>query len=197
MLVPDIDRCLELMDTYAMWENIRHHSFKVAQVSAVLQQNLASQAIEIDYALVIAGALLHDIAKSKCLEEGCSHAMVGGELVYELGYPEVADIVTHHVILADFDPDRYDQGGFTATDIVFYADKRVKHDQIVSLDERLEYIMDKYANDSRRNEELILKNFTRCRTLENFLFSKLHFSSDALESQLSAIADTDLSYPSR
>lgn len=194
--IPHIQRCLELMEMFAMWENIRHHSFKVAQVAVYLQENLMSRGIAVDRDLVIAGALLHDIAKSKCLDEGCRHAEIGGELMREFNYPEVAEIVANHVVLADFSPTRYGNGGFTAIDLVFYADKRVKHDQIVSLDERLDYILEKYANDSRRNEERILHNFSCCRILENHLFAHLGVSPDALPQLLEAtVGVSQLCYP--
>ena len=184
------------MEMFAMWENIRQHSFKVAQVAICLRENLMHRGIAVDRDLVVAGALLHDIAKSKCLDEGCRHAEIGGELMREFNYPEVAEIVANHVVLADFSPRRYGEGGFTASDLVFYADKRVKHDQIVSLDERLDYIMDKYANDSRRNEELILHNFKCCRILERHLFNLLDISPDALPQLLATTAGiSQLHYP--
>ena len=186
------------MESFSMWENIRHHSFMVARVAELLQRHLASRgraAAVPPRELVIAGALLHDIAKSKCLDEGCRHADVGALLCEELGYVTIAPIVANHVILSDFNPERYERGEFNAIELVFYADKRVKHDQVVSLDERLDYILEKYANNSQRNEKLIMQNFASCRTLEEHLFSCLDFSPSDISDRLAEESAGPLHYP--
>lgn len=196
--IPDIDRCLELMETFSMWENIRRHSFMVARVAELIHRQLsaAGRAASIPQReIVVAGALLHDIAKSKCLEDGCRHAEVGALLCEELGYADISEIVANHVILGDFAPDRYLKGEFNAIELVFYADKRVKHDEVVTLDERLEYILEKYANHSQRNETLIYKNFEKCRTLEQHLFTCLDFSPAELPVLLTAEPAGSLQYP--
>ena len=59
--------------------------------------------------------------------------------------------------------------------IVYYADKRVNHDQIVSLDERLAYIIRQYGNGDARIQKLIRKNFNRCVVIEDKIFSHLDF----------------------
>jgi len=197
-LIPDVDRCLELMETFSMWENIRCHSFMVARVADLLQRqlNTVGRAATVPpRKLVIAGALLHDIAKSKCLDEGCRHADVGAVICEELGYTDIARIVSNHVVLSDFGPDRYQRGEFNAVELVFYADKRVKHDQVVSLDERLDYILEKYANNSQRNEALIIQNFAACRILEEHIFACLDFSPYDITTLLAKESAGPLQYP--
>ena len=186
MHIPDIQSCLALMDTYGMWENIRNHSYMVARVATLLHDRLAAASQPGGSGrrqLVIAGGLLHDIAKSKCLAEQCHHAPVGATLCREHGYPEVAEIVANHVILPHLAVDRFVLGEFNAVELVFYADKRVRHDEVVSLDERLAYILGKYA-EHERHEELIMKNFEACRLLEHHLFSHIDFSPEALSEAL-------------
>ncbi|RUM37283.1 MAG: metal-dependent phosphohydrolase, partial [Desulfobulbus sp.] len=117
MTVPDIPTCIQLMDEYAMLTNIRHHSLVVAKVADALLTGLADESGRAPLAnekLVIAGALLHDIAKTPCLNSGCDHAARGAEICLRNGYPEVAQIVKEHVILAKHDPARYKNGLFTA-----------------------------------------------------------------------------------
>lgn len=67
-----------------------------------------------DRALVIAGALLYDIAKTLPEQRRCDHARMGGEICREHGYAEIAAIVEEHVRLRDFAPTRYQEGRFTA-----------------------------------------------------------------------------------
>lgn len=180
--IPDIPRCLELIDDFSMLDNIRRHSFMVARVAATLHQGLAEAEQNVPAKeIVMAGALLHDIAKTRCLTEGCAHAETGALICEELGYPDIAEIVANHVLLPHFDMTRYSQGQFSATEIVYYADKRVLHDQIVSLEERLVYILDKYGTGNLLKESVIKENFLRCQKLESELFSHLPFRSDQTE----------------
>jgi len=184
MTVPNLATCIRLMDEYEMLTNIRHHSLVVAKVADALLTGLADEsgpAPLADEKLVIAGALLHDIAKTPCLDNGCDHAAQGAEICLRHGYPEIARIVKEHVILAEHDPDRYKNGLFTAGEIVYYADKRVRHAEVVSLEERLQYIISHYGNNDPQRHALIRENFERCREMEQALFSILPFSVDKLE----------------
>lgn len=163
------------MDEYAMLDNIRAHSIMVARVAYFVLQGLAdsSSSPPPSEKLVLAGALLHDIAKTPCLKNRCDHAKHGREICLELGYPEVAEIVREHVILMDFSLARYGKGDFLAKEIVYYADKRVRHDEIVSLEERLEYILENYGNNDPKRHRLIKENFAKCQQFENFLISSM------------------------
>jgi len=185
--VPDTAACLRLMDQYGMLDNIRHHSLVVARVADLLvcELNSGEPAGPVpDRNLVLAGALLHDIAKTPCLEKGCDHACRGAEICRRHGFPEVASIVAHHVILQDFAPDRYRNGHFSAEEIVYYADKRVRHQEIVSLDERLTYILDNYSHGDPRLRKLIRDNFDQCRELERRLFTHLPFGPERVEKRV-------------
>lgn len=196
--LPDIDRCLQLMDEFSMWENIRRHSFMVARVAELLQRSLVKdgKATDIpDRDLVIAGALLHDIAKSKCLEENCRHADVGAILCTELGYPQIGEIVQNHVFLSNFRHESYMTGKFNAMELVFYADKRVRHDEVVTLDARLEYIIGKYGDSNPLRETLIEKNFLKCREFESHLFSFIAFTPDDVPALLAEVPGELLHYP--
>lgn len=184
-----------MMDDFAMWDNIRRHSFMVARVADLMLTNLhkAATCSLPSRDLVIAGALLHDIAKSKCLNEGCRHAEVGAEICLELGYPHVAEAVANHVIIENFERDKYAGGEFGAIELVFYADKRVCHDEVVSLDSRLEYILGKYAVSNPEYETLIRKNFDMCTELESHFFSHLSITPADVANLINLTA-TDLAH---
>ena len=191
MQVPDIQECTRMMEQYKMLANIRHHSLVVARIADVLVAGLQGN---IDYPLpdrqlCISGALLHDIAKTPCLDDSCDHARAGAEICREHGYPEIAAIVAQHVILEDYDQERYCRGEFSALEIVYYADKRVRHDNIVSLEERLVYILDRYSRNNSELQEVIRYNFQRCVQLEDCLFKFLHFIPEDLAQQIHAQAE--------
>ncbi|MBU0664837.1 MAG: HDIG domain-containing protein [Proteobacteria bacterium] len=172
-----------------MFDNIRDHSLTVARVAEALLAGLAASKINgiklPDTSLVMAGALLHDIAKTICLNSECDHARRGRDICLEHGFPAIGEIVREHVMLKDFSTDRYAQGIFFAKEIVYYADKRVRHDSIVSLDERMDYIIKRYGNNDQQRHHTIQKNFQRCQTLEYHLFSHINFSADDLADKVS------------
>jgi uncharacterized protein len=169
------------MDEFAMLDNIRDHSIVVAQVSGVLLSGMEiTEDTQPPRDLVIAGALLHDIAKTQCIKERCDHSKLGCAICVDLGYPEIGEIVQEHVILADFPVERFRQGIFLAKEIVHYADKRVLHNQVVSLDTRLEYIIKRYGDNDVSRHTLIRKNFRRCQDLEDFLFAHIRYTPEDL-----------------
>ncbi len=180
--IPSINQCLDFIDRYKMLDNIRAHSFKVARVAELLVDGLIeagkSPALLPSRELVIAGALLHDIAKTECLNGKCRHDDLGQELCTALGFPEIGEIVKEHVILKNFTRELYQEGFFGAKEIVYYADKRVRHDEVVSLENRLEYIIDRYGNDDPRKEHYIRLNFQQCQGVESFLFTFLDFTPE-------------------
>lgn len=172
------------MKEYVMLENIRQHSFVVTRVAETIVNSLnlsnnGGFAIP-DINLVRAGALLHDIAKTRCLDGSCNHAEEGQLICNKLGYEDVGVIVLEHVILSSFTPEKYKRGRFPAREIIYYADKRVRHDSIVSLHERLDYIIERYGKSSNYIEQRIRDNFGTCLELEEYLFSFISFLPDDL-----------------
>lgn len=186
--IPSVSECLVLMDRFEMLENIRQHSFLVARVAEAILDGFDRSASSLVQSparsLVLAGALLHDIAKTKCLDGSCRHAEEGQIMCDALGYSQVGTIVREHVILSSFTPREYTAGIFEAREIVYYADKRVRHDEIVSLQERLDYIIERYSNGSGYLEQRIRENFDLCFELETYLFSFIDFTPDQLEKQV-------------
>lgn len=165
-----------------MLDNIRAHSLMVARVAAVIYNGLAASSIPAENLpskeLLLAGALLHDIAKTPCLNNRCEHAKQGSAVCLELGFPEVAEVVLKHVFLGSFSPPRYSQGLFLAKELVYYADKRVRHDEIVSLQERLDYILENYGNHDPKRYALIRTNFSKCQQLEDLLFDVIDMTAE-------------------
>lgn len=149
----------------------------VARVAKTLVDGLvrSNTAHSPDSNEVIAGALLHDIAKTRCLQNNGHHAKDGQFICNELGYPHIGEIVLEHVMLKDFNKHLYIKGEFGAKELVYYADKRVRHDQIVSLQERLDYILERYGKGDRSKEEHIARNFSAALKFEKLLFVHLDF----------------------
>lgn len=185
--IPTIDDCLQIIEQYEMLDNIREHSFMVARVAKTLTRGLSQHpnATAPDLQEVLAGALLHDIAKTRCLQNNSHHARDGQSICEELGYPEIGEIVLEHVVLREFNDSLYKVGHFGAKEIVYYSDKRVRHDQVVTLDDRLAYILERYGDGDPIKESRIRENFSATIKFEQYLFSYLLFPSDQLLNYLS------------
>ena len=170
-----------------MLPNIREHSIMVARVAGLITNGLIAAGHALSLETVIAGALLHDIGKTACLDNDDDHAAKGLEICLAHNLETIADIVAEHVILKNYAP----ENGFTEKEIVYYADKRVNHDQVVSLEERLAYILERYGMNNEVRCRAIRKNYSRCRELEKRMFSSLPFEpadiSDLLITQVSSV----------
>jgi uncharacterized protein len=179
--IPGVDDCLALMEQYHMLPNIKDHSIVVAKVAGIITHGLISAGHSLSLETVIAGALLHDIGKTACLDNDDDHAVKGLEICLAHNLATIADIVAEHVILKNYSSAQ----GFTEKEIVYYADKRVNHDQVVSLDERLSYILARYGRNNAVRCRAIKINYTRCRDLEKRMFSFLDFDPTDLPDLLS------------
>ena len=165
------------MDHYQMLNNIREHSILVAKIVRTISQRLVDAGAQIAVEKAVAGALLHDIAKTACLQTGGDHAALGKEICLQHQLDEVADIVGEHVRLRNYSLD----GAYSEKEIVYYADKRVLHSSVVSLEKRMHDIMARYGRDNHRLRRLIRENFDLCRGVETKLFKKLDFQPVDLE----------------
>jgi len=158
--IPSRAECDELMARYSMLPNIVEHSIQVMNVSLAITDNLKS-GVPINRDLVIAAALLHDITKTKSLVTKERHDASGGLLLRELGFPSTADIVEQHVIIHNVNL----EGRLEEREIVYYADKRVLHDTIVTIDERLHDLVQRYGT-TEEIRSLILQNKSQMLAVE-------------------------------
>jgi len=139
--VPSRAVCLRLISQSEMPENIRAHSLLVADVALGIAELLCAAGLDLDVALVEAAALLHDVGKARGLETGEHHARLGGAMVVELGWPALVPAVQGHTGL---EPEQL-RAPLDESLLVNYADKRVRHDEVVTLDERFDDLGARYA----------------------------------------------------
>ncbi len=166
-----------------MLPHIVQHSELVTHVALLIARKLNSRGQHLDLALVEAGALLHDITKTICIQTKENHAQTGGELLASLGCPAIANIVRQHICL---DPGSSDPNAVTEAEVVNYADKRVKHQEVVDIDERFRDVLDRYVKKlpglQARLEEVQLET----QLLERKIFSKIDISPEQINDILSS-----------
>jgi putative nucleotidyltransferase with HDIG domain len=139
--IPSREECNELMVRHSMRPNIVEHSIQVMHVSLAITDNLKN-GVAVNRDLVIAAALLHDITKTRSLKTDERHDISGGDLLREMGFTSIAEIVEQHVVFKNLNL----QGRLEEREIIYYADKRVTHDKIVTIEERVHYLIQRYGN---------------------------------------------------
>lgn len=168
--LPSIEECLKMMDEYDMPEHIKNHSFKVREISVYLTNELNKTGLSLDVRLTEVSALLHDIGKIHCIGTDERHDYFGANILRDLGYDRIAEIIKGHVNLGK------EYEGIVEDEVVNYSDKRVMHDKIVTLSERFEDIALRYS------AEIDKINLTKkyAVILEKKIFKNLDFSPNAL-----------------
>ncbi|MBN2568415.1 MAG: HD domain-containing protein [Deltaproteobacteria bacterium] len=158
-----------------MMDHIVAHSIQVSRVAIIIVDSLIEAGAKLDRDLVRASALLHDITKTRSLKTEEPHALTGEEFLCGLGYPDVGNIVGQHVRLREY----FRTPSHREEEIVNYADKRVLHDRIVSLEERMIYIIQKYGK-KRENRQRILWLWNKTESLEKKFFNDIPLTPDDL-----------------
>lgn len=176
MRIPPKEKCYELICETRMMTHIAAHSIRVCQVAVTLTDRLMDAAsATLNRELIQAAALLHDITKTRSIRTREDHALTGDLFLRERGYAEVGEIVAQHVRLNAYTP----SAPITEAELVNYADKRVLHDEVASLRERLDYTLERYGKNPEILER-ILWTWHRTKELEAKIFENLSFSPEEL-----------------
>jgi molybdenum cofactor cytidylyltransferase len=115
-------------------DRIRHCK-KVSEVAVAIARALNNSGSIADVELVRVAAILHDIAKGQP-----KHDITGGQILRDLGFSKVGDIVAVHSDLADGNT-----GLSLEAKIVFLADKFVQGERLVSIEERYSDVSRRYS----------------------------------------------------
>ncbi|MDR3074199.1 MAG: HDIG domain-containing protein [Deltaproteobacteria bacterium] len=149
--VPNEGECRALWDKYAMPEHIRAHSRMVADFATAIAVELEKDGAAVHPPSVLAAGLLHDLGKYYTITHGGSHGQVGcAWVMHETRNPHIAQGVLQHVrwvwrIDETVEP-------WLLAYCIIYADKRVMHDAVVSLEQRYADLVVRYghSDDAKR-----------------------------------------------
>ena len=141
-MIPDLETSFSLLRERLVPVHIVGHSVSVAKTALLLGEELNTIGRQQNMALLAAAGVLHDIAKFATLKTGEDHAQVGADWLDEKGLKSVAWVVRHHVRLQLnlFQP-------VDEKELVFYADKRVQHERIVTLAQRFIDLQERYGKN--------------------------------------------------
>jgi len=175
-VIPTRDDCLRLMGQYGMLNHIMDHSIEVAKIALFLSAELNKRGQKIDLHVVEAAALLHDLTKTEGLKTKEDHAQTGSEVLKGMGFERVGEVVADHIKLLK----KKDLSSVSEEEVVNYADKRVQHNQVVSLEERFTDLKERYGENPKAFEQFEkLKRDTI--EIENKIFSILKIDPKDLQ----------------
>lgn len=180
--IPGETECLDLLRKYRTPDHIIRHSQMVWEVGRFLGEGLVRENYDVDMPLLRASCLLHDIGKYPCIVSGArNHDVLGEQILEQEGLPNVGLIVSQHVVLRS-----QKNRPIREEHIVFYADKRVIHDEIVSLENRFIYLTNTYGKTPQaRDRLLIMKQETI--DVETAIFENLTFGPEEISKLTSKI----------
>jgi putative nucleotidyltransferase with HDIG domain len=120
--VPEPCECICLLENSPLAdEGVMGHCMKVAEIAVKIGSNFDNDPPLFNMNLIEAAALLHDIAR-----KAPEHAVKGAEILRNMGFSDVADIVFEHMDLRTTPATPLNE-----KEIVYFADKLVVKDQLV------------------------------------------------------------------
>ena len=133
----DVAEITRLYQKYETPKQVIRHMRKVAEVADQLMDGI--QMSGLNRVRVMKACLLHDLCRAEK-----QHARVSAEVIRKEGYPVIAALVAGHHQAAYSEQEA--QGPLTEAEILFYADKRVQEDVLVSVEQRFRESRKKYRS---------------------------------------------------
>ena len=181
MKIPSIEECEEIILEFGMPENIKLHTNKVRKVANFLAKKIYNNHGNVNLDLVDKAALLHDFTKMYCIENKCSHTIEAGKILKEKGFPEFGEIIKQHGLE---EVNSFNEKTCIEAKIVWYADKRVNHDKLVSLGARYLYLKERYGKISEKKMSEIVSTEKNSEEVEEELFGLAGLKRDFLEDDI-------------
>ena len=171
-MIPTENQCKQLWEKYNFPEYKRRHVALVARVARFLANKLTinnSQA-SINYTLLVAGALLHDIDKNIPKKVGEQHPDTAVRILKEEGMEEVAELVKTHSLHTILDPSISPKTW--EEKLLYLADKMVKED-IITVDTRFALWNDEHLPLDA--QKVLDAAYLKAKALEKELFDRIGF----------------------
>jgi uncharacterized protein len=153
--LPNREQAVRILQQNNCPMQVINHCLAVTDLALEIAQELRKRGTKIDVDLVLAGAMLHDIGRSK--SQSVDHAVAGAQIAWSLGLPdEVVRIIKRHV-----------GGGITVEEakklgwpddvyvpqsleekVVSYADKLIDNGKRTTVETEIERLQKKNMHDA-------------------------------------------------
>ncbi|MHA2429515.1 MAG: HDIG domain-containing metalloprotein [Promethearchaeota archaeon] len=164
--LPSREFAFDLLKKMKVPYHVRRHSLKVAEKALVIAEGITK--MKVNQNLLEIGALLHDIGRSKT--HGFKHALIGGKILRERGFPEELARICETHILGGLDKEDAKTVGLPERDflpnsieekIICLADKHMAGIREVSIEERFRRWFLKYGKT-----KILLKSKKRIESIQ-------------------------------
>ena len=139
------DEQQRLFEKYDTPLHVRAHCNEVARVAVKIAEELDRHGYKLDTGLIGGAASVHDVVRPLA-----DHDIKGGEILDEEGYHDEAELVRRHMKYRDFNKVE----DLSEQDILCLADRLVKEDRYVGLQERMDYLIAKPSCTSEMAERI-------------------------------------------
>lgn len=146
--LPDLAACQQIFLQHNLPSNLLAHVNQVAGAAYLLALMLCHAGITVNPILAHRGGLLHDLARplahqlQKTGQGYHDHGELAFQILQSLGYPALAEIALTHPLDTIVTERRYP--ATWEQKIVYFADKLVDGDRLVSVDDRLSSLARRY-----------------------------------------------------
>jgi uncharacterized protein len=139
--LPNREQAIKLLEDNHCPPKVINHCKAVTTLAIEIARELQAKGILLDLELVEAGALLHDLGRSK--NHGVEHGLIGAQMAKTLGLPEsIAGIMKRHVGAGISNDEaewlKWPQDNYLPNSIeekvVCYADKCIDNDKVTPIE---------------------------------------------------------------
>ncbi|MCS7096486.1 MAG: TIGR00295 family protein [Candidatus Bathyarchaeota archaeon] len=175
--LPTREQAMQLLREAGCPDNVIKHCEAVTELALEIAKNCKEKGVNVNLSLVEAGALLHDIGRSKT--HTVHHAIEGANLAESLGLPmPIVSIIKRHVG-GGITPEEAEKLGWPRGDytphtleekIVAYADKLIEGSKRVPIEVTLERFSKELPPDAVERVKKLHEEMTRiigdCKCLQ-------------------------------
>lgn len=166
--LPSKEQAIALLKDSGCSDYVISHCIAVAELSLEIANKLQNKGLTINLALVEAGALLHDVGRSKT--HTVDHAVVGAQIAKSLGLPEsIIKIIKRHVgagITAEeakwlgWPQDVYTPQSLEEK-VVSYADKLIDKSERITIETEIKRLREENKSEAAQRVGLLHQEMTK------------------------------------